>query len=257
MPNQTDRPGDGRLALITGASSGIGEALAVRLAAHGWRVVAAARRRAALEALAERASGPGRIIPQVLDVTDADAFAALVTTVEADHGEIDTVILNAGGYEPVRLDELDAAVFERLIRVNYLGTVNGLAACLPAMRRRGRGQVLVMGSLSAYRGLPRAAAYGSTKAAVLSLAESLRPEAERAGIALRVVSPGFVKSRLTERNDFRMPQLMDPADAAAAIHAGIDGNGFEVFFPRRLGWTLKLLRLLPYRLYFALMRRLA
>ncbi|MDZ7811101.1 MAG: SDR family NAD(P)-dependent oxidoreductase [Arhodomonas sp.] len=199
---------DGRLALITGASSGIGAALALALVRRGWRVVIAARRREVLDELAARA--PDALIPRVLDVTDPSAFTETVAALEAEHGELDTVVLNAGDYEPGGLDALEPALFERIMRVNYLGVVHGLVACLPPMRRRRRGQILVTASLSAYRGLPGAAAYGASKAAVLNLAESLRPEAEAAGVTLRVINPGFVKSRLTDKNDFHMPQLLRP-----------------------------------------------
>lgn len=246
-----------RLALITGASAGIGRALALRMAAEGWRVVVSSRRPDALEALRDaRPSLVERLIPRVLDVTDGEAFNDLVAFVEAELGPLDTVILNAGDYDPMPLDAFDPAVFRRLMEVNYLGTVNGIAAALPVMRARGRGQILVTASLSAYRGLPRAAPYSATKAAVLNMVESLRPEADRLGVRLRVINPGFVRTRLTEKNDFRMPQLIDAERAAEYIARELDGGHFEIFFPKRLGWTFKLLRVFPYRWFFAVTRRM-
>ncbi|PWG61276.1 SDR family NAD(P)-dependent oxidoreductase [Spiribacter halobius] len=248
---------DGRIAFISGASAGIGRALAERLARDGWQVVISSRRAEALEAIRE--ANPQlapRLHPRVMDVTDAAACAAVFAEVESSLGEVDTLILNAGDYDPMRLDDFDPALFRRLAEVNYLGAVNGVAAALGPMRRRGRGQILVTASLSAYRGLPRAAPYGASKAAVLNMAEALRPELEGTGVALRVINPGFVRTRLTDKNDFRMPQLITPEQAADYIARELDGRGFEIMFPKRFGWTLKLLRLLPYRLYFALTRRM-
>lgn len=247
----------GRVALITGASAGIGEALAIRLARDGWQVVVSARREAALQAIGETHPDiAGRLHPYPLDVTDPAACEQVFDAVEAEVGEIDTLILNAGDYDPMPLDDFDPAVFRRLAEVNYLGTVNGVGAALARMRPRGRGQILVTASLSAYRGLPQAAPYGASKAAVLNMAESLRPALEGTGVALRVINPGFVKTRLTEKNRFHMPQLISAERAAEYIHDEIDDAGFEIVFPKRFGYTLKLLRLLPYKLYFALTRRM-
>ena len=249
--------GSGRVALITGASAGIGRALAVRLARDGWQVAVCARREAALQAIGEAHRDlADRLHVQPLDVTDPQACEQVFARVEASLGEIDSLILNAGDYDPMTLDEFDPALFRRLAEVNYLGTVNGLGAALGPMRARGRGQILVTASLSAYRGLPQAAPYGASKAAVLNMAESLRPALDGSGVSLRVINPGFVKTRLTEKNRFHMPQLITAEQAADYIHREIDGAGFEIIFPKRFAWTLKLLRLLPYRLYFALTRRM-
>lgn len=254
---QPTAPPDGRIAFISGASAGIGRALAERLAAAGWQVVISSRRAAALEAIREaRPDLAARLHTRVLDVTDAEACARVFAEVEESLGEVDTLILNAGDYDPMRLDEFDPALFRRLAEVNYLGAVNGVAAALAPMRRRRRGQILVTASLSAYRGLPRAAPYGASKAAVLNMAEALRPELAGSGVALRVINPGFVRTRLTEKNDFHMPQLITPGQAADYMLRELDGSGFEIMFPKRFAWTLKLLRLLPYRLYFALTRRM-
>lgn len=251
------RPDAGRLAVITGASAGIGRALAFAMAAAGWRVVVSSRRADALEALrTDSPSLAGNLIPRVLDVTDAEAFNAVMASVEAELGPVDTLILNAGDYDPMPLAAFDPAVFRRLMEVNYLGAANGIAAALPAMTRRGYGQILVTASLSAYRGLPRAAPYGASKAAVLNMVESLKPEADRVGVRMRVISPGFVRTRLTEKNDFHMPQLIDAEQAAEYILRELDGSHFEIFFPRRLGWALKMLRVIPYRWFFAVTRRM-
>ena len=257
MSDATTAAAAGRVAMITGASAGIGRALAVKLARDGWRVAVCARREPALQAIADdNPDVAERIHPFPLDVTDPAESEAVFMAVEDDLGEIDTLILNAGDYDPMTLDEFDPALFRRLAEVNYLGAVNGIGAALGPMRQRGRGQILVTASLSAYRGLPQAAPYGASKAAVLNMAESLRPALVGTGVSLRVINPGFVKTRLTEKNRFHMPQLITPEAAADYIHREIDDAGFEIFFPKRFAWTLKLLRLLPYRWYFALTRRM-
>lgn len=247
----------GRVAMITGASAGIGRALAIKLARDGWQVAVCARREEALHGIAEEFPElADHLHPFPLDVTDPAESQAVFMAVEADLGEVDTLILNAGDYDPMTLDEFDPALFRRLVEVNYLGAVNGIGAALGPMRERGRGQILVTASLSAYRGLPQAAPYGASKAAVLNMAESLRPALEGTGVSLRVINPGFVKTRLTEKNRFHMPQLLTPEAAAEYIHQEIDDGGFEIVFPKRFGYTLKLLRLLPYRLYFWVTKRM-
>ena len=247
----------GRIAMITGASAGIGRALAIRLAREGWQVALCARREAALRAVAdEYPELAERLHAYPLDVTDPAESEAVFRAVEEELGEVDTLILNAGDYDPMPLDDFDPALFRRLAEVNYLGAVNGVGAALGPMRARRRGQILVTASLSAYRGLPQAAPYGASKAAVLNMAESLRPALAGTGVTLRVINPGFVKTRLTEKNRFHMPQLITPEAAAGYIHREIDAAGFEIIFPKRFAWTLKLLRLLPYRVYFALTRRM-
>lgn len=253
---ETD-PHHGRIAMITGASVGIGRALAVRLAEDGWSVALCSRREEALRAVAEEHPAlADRLHAYPVDVTDAAESAAVFRAVEEELGEVDTLVLNAGDYDPMPLDDFDPELFRRLIEVNFLGAVNGLHAALPLMRERRRGQILLNASLSAYRGLPQAAPYGASKAAVLNMAEALRPALAGSGVSLRVINPGFVKTRLTEKNRFRMPQLITPEQAAGYIHKEIDAAGFEIFFPKRFGWTLKLLRLLPYRLFFSLTRRM-
>lgn len=242
---------------LLGASSGIGAELVPGLLARCDRLVISARRRERLDAVRDSVAEQReriRVVP--LDVTDAEALAAAAQTVAQQAGVPDLVIYNVGDYEPAGMDQLDPAVFERITRINYLGAVNCLAAVVPAMRARGSGRILINASLSGYAGLPHAAAYGPTKAALINLAESLHPELARAGIHLGIINHGFVRTRLTEKNDFTMPQLLEPATAAANILARLDTPGFEIRFPRRLALSLSLLRLLPYRLFFGLTRRL-
>lgn len=253
---QTGSGGDGGVFWLVGASSGIGRALALRLAAAGWQVAATARRAEALEALAAEAPGPGRVVPFPGDVTDAAAMAELAAAVEAHLGPMDRALFNQGDYEPMGLDAFDPALFERLMRINYLGMVNGLAAVMPAMIRRGRGEILLTASLAGYRGLPRAAPYGASKAAVISMAESLQPELAQKGVRLRVINPGFVRTPMTDKNRFPMPFLMETDAAVEAILRGLEGRRFEIRFPRPFALIMHGLRLLPYGVFLRITQRM-
>jgi short-subunit dehydrogenase len=154
---------------------------------------------------------------------------------------------------PVAQFRLDTC--RQLMEVNYFGIMNLLDRLLPKMRARGRGTLVLVASVAGYRGLPTAAAYGGSKAAVINAAEALAAELRGSGIDLKLVNPGFVRTPLTDRNDFEMPFLVEPEEAAAAILRGLRKPGFEIAFPTRFVLMMKLLRLLPYRLYFSVIRR--
>lgn len=235
--------------LITGTSAGIGEALAVALCRKGHAVSGVARR---AERLASLAEAHPSFTPITADVTDASAMSAAAASAIASHGPIDTVILNAGIYTPQDGSRIDTAVFRQHIEVNYMGVIHGLAAVLPTMIERGAGRVVIVASVAGWRGLPKAAAYGPTKAALISLAESLWFDLEPKGITVQVVCPGFVDTEATAVNDFTMPQLMTPDAAAQAILDGMQKNRFEIAFPRRFARMMRLLSQLPYSVYFRL-----
>ncbi len=241
-----------RVAWITGASSGIGRALALRLARDGWRVAASARNADALAALAAEAGG---IVAVPLDVTNETAVAQAVTAIEAAHGPIALAVLNAGTHEPMGAEDFSAATLRRLIDINLMGVANALAAVLPRMRERRAGHIAVVASLAGYRGLPTAAAYGASKAALINMCEALKPDCDRLGITLQLVNPGFVETPLTAKNRFWMPFLMPLDRATEAFVRGLASRRFEIVFPRRFALTLRLMRMLPYRLYFAIVRR--
>ena len=242
-----------RSAWVTGASQGIGRALALALAETGARVAISARSADVLTELAQLAPTLG---PEALDVTDAAAVAAALDRIEQRQGPLDLVVLNAGVYQPLPGGVAGPEVFAEHMAVNYLGVVNGLCAVLPRMRARGSGQVAIVGSVAGYRGLPQAAAYGPTKAALINLAETLRLELLGSGVDLRLVNPGFVATRLTAKNRFAMPSILTPEDAAQRIVRGLQGDRFEIAFPSAFAAAMKVLRLLPYRLYFPLVARL-
>lgn len=230
----------------------MGYAIAGRLRADGWSVIISARGGERLDQAAA-AIGAQAV---ALDVSQRPAVAQAVAEVFARPLTPDTVILNAAGYKPMPLGEFDIDLFERLVQTNYLGVVYALGSLLPRLRERGGGQVLVTASVAGYRGLPLAAPYSATKAALINLVESLAPEAERQGVRLRLINPGFVRTELTAQNRFPMPFMLEADEAAQRVVRAIDDRRFEITFPRRLVYPLKLLRCLPYRLFFAVTRRM-
>lgn len=246
-----------KIAWLTGASAGIGRALALRLARDGWRVAASARRAEELARLVGEANGmPGEIRAFPLDVTDAQAVGLCVAAIERDFGAVDLAVLNAGTHAAMPAEQFSAATMRRLLDLNVMGVAHCLEATLPRLIARGRGRVAIVASLAGYGGLPSAAAYGASKAALINMAEALRPELQEKGVILQVINPGFVKTPLTDKNDFRMPFLIPAEEAAVAILRGLDTNRFEIAFPTIFARLMKLLRILPYGLYFRLTRRL-
>lgn len=235
---------------IIGASSGIGQALALQLAAEGAELILSARDEGALRDLAQTCGG-AEALP--LDLADPDA--AITAAITALSGRpLDAIIFTAALYEPGRVEEIEPAFLSELITVN-LTSVFHLAKAAPRLLRRG-GQLVLFGSVAGYLGLPSGQPYSATKAAVANLAESLAVElAPR--VDVRLVSPGFVRTRLTDKNRFNMPAILSPEEAARAVLAGLRGKGFEIHFPRRFTFAMKLLRLLPYRISLALTARIA
>lgn len=243
----------GSIVWITGASSGIGRALALRMARDGYRVAASARREAELKALAgEAALSGGEIVPYPLDTTQPGEVEAAVARIESEMGPIAMAALCAGTYQPLMAAELSAAKARPLFELNVMGTVNCLEALTPRMIARREGRIAVVASLAGYFGLPTSAIYGASKAAIINMAEALRPDLAAQGVTLQVVNPGFVKTPLTDKNEFPMPFLMGVEDAAEAFHRGLHSSRFEITFPRRFSLLLRLLQMLPYRLSLAL-----
>jgi NADP-dependent 3-hydroxy acid dehydrogenase YdfG len=207
-----------------------------------------------LEALAKAHDGPGRIMPRPGDVTDAEAMAGIVEAIEAE-APLALVLLNAGVYLPMRAQEFDAAKARKTFDVNLAGVANGLDPVLKAMIARRKGHVALTSSVAGYRGLPRAAAYSATKAALIAMAEALAFDLIDLNVRISVICPGFVATEATSVNDFEMPFLMQPDAAAKRIVDGLAKPGFEIAFPTRFELILKTLGLLPNRAYFAVMRK--
>lgn len=238
-------PSDG-VAWITGGSTGIGRSVARLLAKEGYTVAVTVRPNDPIDTLIEETRGmAGRVLSFPSDVTDEAGMAATVAAIEAQAGPIVLAIFNAGAYKPVTGDNLRMEAFRQSFAVNVFGVVNGLVPVIERMRNRGRGHVVFMGSISAYFGWPTTAAYGATKAAINILAEALKFDFDKMNIRTQVMNPGFVATPLTEKSAFSMPAMMAVDAAAERICKAIRKSGFEVTFPRRLTWGMKLLFLLP------------
>ncbi|MFC4347070.1 SDR family NAD(P)-dependent oxidoreductase [Kordiimonas lipolytica] len=242
---------------ITGGSSGIGRELALQYLALGHKVFVTARSADKLEALEDEAAAlEGEYKWAAADVCDAERLKTAYGELESQWGTPDLAVLNAGTHTPTSARRFDLATHETLMQVNYMGVLKCLDVVLPAMQTRGRGQVALVSSLAGYRGLPGASAYGASKAALINFAESIREELKQDGIDIRLINPGFVKTPLTDLNDFPMPFLMPVDKAAARIIRGLEKSGFEITFPTRFAFVMKLLRLLPDRLYLAATRKM-
>ena len=234
---------------IIGASTGIGFEIAKQLAAAGVEVAASARN-------VDDLAGLANIHPFKLDVTDAAAVAKTFKNICDSVGPIDLVIGAAGKYKPVFSQELSLEDFRSTLDVNYMGVINMLDAVLPTFRARRSGHVAWIASVAGYLGLPKSAAYGPTKAALINLAEGLKPELEQFNITTSVINPGFVRTPMTDGNDFPMPFLMEPDDAARRTIEGLAKGKFEIAYPTRFVLILKTLRLLPNWAFFTITRRL-
>jgi NADP-dependent 3-hydroxy acid dehydrogenase YdfG len=234
---------------ITGASAGIGAALAKKLNNNKYHVSAVARRADRLAALQQ---ATGYFFGYQADVRDADAIGAAVDASVKTHGPIDVAILNAGIYVPQNGCQISPSIYAKHMDVNYMGVVNCLAAIIPQMLDAGGGHIVIISSVAGWRGLPKAAAYGPTKAALISLAESLYFDLNPKNIKIQIICPGFVDTEATAVNDFEMPDLLSAETAADHIISGMQIDVFSHDFPKSFTRKLKFLRYLPDRLYFAL-----
>ena len=233
---------------LVGASSGIGAAMARELAARGARLALSARSADKLQALGIEGA---LILP-----CDATVTAGLGKTREsllAAWGGVDLVVYLAGDYVPMQADDFDLARAEQVIEVNFNGALRLTASVLHDLHPGGG--IALVASVAGYRGLPKALCYGPGKAALIHFAECLHLDLAPRGIGVWVINPGFVQTRLTAQNDFAMPALLTPEQAARAAVDGFKTGGFEIHFPKRFTRAMKLLALLPDRWYFALVRR--
>ena len=234
---------------ITGASSGIGEAVVHELAGWGHNLIVTGRRQEALDTLA--AQYPDHIHPAAADTTSTDALATIAPEL-AHFGDLDMVILNAGTCEYLDAQDFDMALIKRVFDANLYGTLYCVEAALPLLRaaRKEGGQPLLAAtsSASAYVPLPRAEAYGGSKAAISYFLESLRLGLDQEGIRVSLIHPGFVKTPLTDLNDFPMPMRISAEQAADALLNGLAKGRLDIHFPRRFTYIVKLLGILPPRL---------
>jgi len=257
----------GRRVWVIGASYGIGAAIARDLLARGARVALSARKRDLLQAVA---GGHGEALIAPLDVTDVASVHAAAQAIERAWGGFDLALVVAGTHVEMRAHlgraagggdaEADAphwnlARARQLLEVNLLGALNCVDAILPVLARQTSGGIGIVSSVAGYVGLPRALVYGASKAALINFTESLYGDLRPQGIGVYLINPGFVDTPLTQKNRFTMPALMKAEDAARVTLDGIAAGAFEIHYPKRFTRWLKLLRLLPYRLQFAALRR--
>ncbi|MBA3038428.1 MAG: SDR family NAD(P)-dependent oxidoreductase [Alphaproteobacteria bacterium] len=243
-----------RIAWVTGASSGIGRALALRLARDGWTIAASARGVDELASLA--AESNGQIVAFPLDVTDGEAVKATFQAIGADLGPADLAVFAAGTYFRDYAADFDSGRFGTMVGLNLVGTAHCLEAVMPEMIARKSGQIAVVASVSGYVGLPGAASYGATKAALNVMCEAFQPELAAHGVRISIVNPGFVDTPLTRKNDFPMPFLVSAESAADSIVGGLAAGSYEIVFPWKMAVAMKLLHALPARLRFMLTRRM-
>ena len=236
---------------IIGASSGIGRALAVELAGQGASLVLSARRADELAALNKQLGG-GHII-KPLDVADAHA----VSTVAGEINQLDRVVFLAAIYKPAEMAEMSDEFIKQMVEVNLLGAIYVAQAVIPKLAAQNNGgQLALCASVAGYTGMPSGQPYSATKAAIINYAESLYAEAPD-NVDIKLINSGFVRTRITDKNDFHMPMRLEPEQAAKALARGLESNGFEINFPKRFTLFMKMFRLLPYWLKLRATRKMA
>ncbi|UWQ79888.1 SDR family NAD(P)-dependent oxidoreductase [Leisingera sp. S132] len=223
---------------LIGASHGLGRETARLLDHEGARLILSARSKDALQELAQELR---HAIALPVDVTDLNAVAEAARTA----GPLDGVIYNAGAYEPMRTQDWDSSTVLKMSDVNFTGALRVLGEVVPGFVRQKRGDITLVGSLAGYRGLPASIGYGASKAALISLAETMRHDLKGSGVTVRLVNPGFIRTRLTDKNSFRMPQLLEPHEAARHVVAAMRSRRFRTDFPRPFSYAIKALHLLP------------
>ena len=237
---------------VIGASTGIGAACARQLLSHGAKVACSARKR---ETLQQAFGKDERALIAPLDIVDHASVLAVRDHLVTAWGRIDLILVVAGGYHPMRADSFDLAAAKSLIELNLTGVYHCLDAVLPLLLQQGAGGIGIVASVAGFGGLPKALVYGPTKAALINLCETLYLDLRPRGINVYQINPGFVATPLTASNEFNMPALITADEAASQILDGIRRGQFHIHFPRRFSNFLRLLRLLPYGLYFWLIHK--
>ena len=239
---------------ITGASSGIGKSLALKFANEGWQVAASARREDLLNQLSESNQN---ISPFPLDVTNRENCEKIFEKIKNKFKNIDTCFFSTGTWDPKKEKEIDIDQMKKVMEVNFFGTLNCIKAVEMYFKEKKNGNISIVSSIAGYRGLPNSTGYGASKAALNNLAESLYFDFGRYNVRVSLISPGFIKTPMTDKNQFKMPFLKTPEFAAEKIYNGlINGSSFEIDFPKELTLILKFLKILPDSVYFKLIRKL-
>ncbi len=236
---------------IIGASSGIGEACAKAFFQAGAKVALSSRRVERLTAIASNQDA--LVLP--LDVTHKEQVDSAYKTLLESWGGIDLLLFVSGVYTPLRADNFDFDVAQKTIDANLLGPMRAVATVLPQMLKQQSGHIAIVGSVAGYSGLPKALAYGPSKAGIINFCETLYYDLLPQGVSVHMISPGFVATEATAQNDFEMPALISAEEAASEILKGIQAGEFDIHFPKRFSGFLKFLRILPYPIYFWIVRR--
>ena len=244
----------GKRVWVIGASSGIGEACAKALLTQSARVALSSRRVERLNAIAaEYSQSESLVLP--LDVTHAEQMQAAYQTILNQWGGLDLLLFVSGLYIPLRADQFDIGAAEKTIDANLLGPMRAVSIVLPAMLKAHAGHIAIVGSVAGYSGLPKALAYGPSKAGIINFCETLYYDLLPMGVGVHMISPGFVATEATAQNDFEMPALITAEKAAQEILSGIQKGEFDIHFPKQFSGFLKFLRILPYPIYFWIVRR--
>lgn len=244
----------GKRVWIIGASSGIGEACAKAFIHAGAKVALSSRRAERLNAIAQSApTNHALVLP--LDVTQTNQLQAAYDFILNSWGGIDILLFVSGMYVPQRAHEFNFQIAEQTIDANLLGPMRAVSLVLPEMLKTHSGHIAIVGSVAGYSGLPKALAYGPSKAGIINFCETLYYDLLPEGISVHMISPGFVATEATAQNDFEMPALISAEEAAREILKGIQEGEFDIHFPKRFSRFLKFLRILPYPLYFWIVRR--
>ena len=238
---------------ITGASSGIGKAVALKFSHEGWKVAVSARRKELLDELAKNPN----IVSFPLDVTNRNQINEVFKNILDNFGELDICLFSSGTYEPKDEQNIDPDKIKNVINVNFIGVIDCVKSVERYFKDKKSGHISIVSSIAGYRGLPNSSGYGPSKAALTNFSESIYFDFKKFGVRVSVVSPGFIKTPLTDKNEFPMPFLKTPEYAAEKIFNGlVKSSAFEIHFPKGLTLILKFLRILPYRLYLFLVAKL-
>ena len=244
----------GKRVWVIGASSGIGEACAKALLLKGAKVALSSRRAERLNPIA-LTGGVDQTLVIPLDVTEDGQLQDGYKTILSAWCGIDLLLFVSGVYTPLRADNFNINVAEKTIDANLLGPMRAVALALPEMLKVHSGHIAIVGSVAGYSGLPKALAYGPSKAAIINFCENLYYDLLPTGVSVHMISPGFVATEATAQNDFEMPALISAEEAANEILTGIQKGEFDIHFPKRFSRFLKFLRILPYPIYFWIVRR--
>jgi len=238
---------------ITGASSGIGRALALKFANQGWQVAASARRKNLLDELNK--INPN-IHPFPLDITDSEKCKNIFQEIINKFQNIDICIFSTGIHNPKAERNFDLEIIRKIMEVNYFGTINSINSVINYFKERKKGQISIVSSVASYRGLPATGAYCSSKSALSTFAESLYFDMKRFNVKISLISPGFIKTPMTDQNDFKMPMIKSAEFAANKIYDGlINGKSFEIHFPKNFTYLMKLIKIIPNWIYLGLIEK--